>query len=150
MERSEAYRVWYKKWYAENREAIIERAKQQRLADPEKQKEYNREYYKRNVDKIREYNRERKKKYYAEHKKELNAKLTECRRKKREEQKSKEPPAGPKPDKRKLPREFEPKETTPEPFGMPFAHHQRKRLLEICHQGFLQEQPKENPFFVQF
>lgn len=151
MERSEAYKVWYKKWYAENREKIIERSKQQRLANPEKQKEYNKDYYKRHVDKIRKYNRERKKKYYADHKEELNAKLTENRRKKREEEKAKKPPVDPEPDKRKLPREYEPK--TPEveePFGMPFAHHQRKKLLEMCPLGFYQRPPSENPFVLTF
>ena len=44
--------------------------------------------------------------------------------------------------------EFTPKED--ETGGWLLKAHQRDKLLAICHKGFLEEAPKENPFHVSF
>lgn len=144
---SESYKIWYKEWYANNRERIIEASRERRLADPEAQKAYNREYYQRNKDKIQEYNRTKKREYYLKNREHILKRDSESKKKRRAKKKSEKQEKSP--DARKLPRDYLPTSET-QPFGMPFAFHQRKKLLEICHQGFLEEPPKENPFRMTF
>jgi hypothetical protein len=144
---SESYKIWYKEWYTNNRERIIEANRERRLADPEAQKAYNREYYQRNKDKIQEYNRLKKREYYHKNREHILKRDSESKKKRLAKKKSEKQEKSP--DARKLPREYLPT-SEPQAFGMPFAWHQRKKLLELCPLGFLEEQPKENPFHMTF
>lgn len=142
---SESYRNWYKKWYAENRERLIQASKERRLADPQAIKNYNKSYYEKHKEKLQEYRRTYKKQYYEQNREHILKRDAESK-KKREAKKEKSPKS---PDARKLPRDYKPT-SEPQPFGMPIAYHQRQKLLEICSQGFLEEEPKENPFHMTF
>ena len=138
---SEAYKVWYKEWYARNREKLLENARNRRLADPEANKTYNTEYYKLNREQILEKRaaaRGRTRKEPKPIRKPLPKPLPE-------------PAPEESPDKRKLPRpEYLPRATEEVPFGFPEDAHRRKKLLDICHQGFLSEPPRANPFLMTF
>ena len=146
---SETYRLWYREWYERNREKLIEAARKRRLNDPDASKTYNREYYQLHKDKIQEYNRLKKREYYQKRGDVLRERDREAKLKKRAERREAREKAKASPDARKLPREYLPT-SEPQPCGMPFAFPQRKKLLETCPSGFLEEQPKENPFHMTF
>jgi len=138
---SETYRLWYKEWYQRNRKKLIENARNRRLNDPEALKNYNTEYYKVNREEILEKRAAARGRSRKVPKPLRNPLPIPKPQEQREES----------PDKRKLPRpEYLPRATEELPFGFPEEAHKRKKLLEICPQGFLEEPVRGNPFFMSF
>lgn len=144
---SEAYKAWYIEYYQINRQKIIDAARNRRLADPEAAKNYNKEYYQQHKDSIQAYNRQKKREYYKVNGDHIRERDRLAKALMRAQKKAKKTEEDESPDARKLPRDYLPTERL---FGVPEPFHQRKRLLEVCHQGFLELPVKANPFAMTF
>ena len=121
-------KLWQLNYYAENRERILQAAKERREKDPEAVKAYNKSYYQTHKERYQ---------------------VNKTARKARAITKKTPQPLSKPPDARKLPKSYVTTKELPDVFGLPDDFEKRKRLLAVCHQGFFQKSV-ENPFHMTF
>ena len=135
-------------YYERNREQIL--AYNKARYDPVRAKTYNKEYYEKNKDKIKQRQRER-----TGATPRVKGTIEKPPANPRGRPRKTPPvPEGPKVNKARLPRLYtvyvKSEEEEPKPFGYPTKPHQIEKLQEICPQGFYQPPPSSNPFVLTF